>query len=152
VNAKAKDSEWVRQRQELEASKAVGVNEVLLVTSEGAVMEGLTSNFFVLSSAGEVETADAGVLSGTVRELVLQVKAIMIGVMAISDQCCDIVDLPWLLLRPISIDQLTIPIATLFAQSNPKQTCSYATCCVAVGCCVQLNVVPVCTQCRCARS
>jgi len=104
VNAKAKDSEWVRQRQELEASKAVGVNEVLLVTSEGAVMEGLTSNFFVLSSAGEVETADAGVLSGTVRELVLQVKAIMIGVMAISDQCCDIVDLPWLFLRPISID------------------------------------------------
>eukprot|EP00775_Hariotina_reticulata_P005354 gene5354-5590_t len=73
VNAKAKDSEWVRQRQELEASKAVGVNEVLLVTPEGAVMEGLTSNFFVLSSAGEVETADAGVLSGTVRELVLQV-------------------------------------------------------------------------------
>jgi len=73
VNAKAKDSEWVRQRQELESSKAAGVNEVLLVTPEGAVMEGLTSNFFVLSSTEEVETADAGVLSGTVRELVLQV-------------------------------------------------------------------------------
>lgn len=33
------------------------------------------SNFFVLAADGAVETAEEGVLSGTVRELVLQVRA-----------------------------------------------------------------------------
>lgn len=73
VNAKAKDSEWVRQRKAWESSKPAGVNEVLLVTPEGQLLEGLTSNFFVLDSQGAVVTADEGVLNGTVRELVLEV-------------------------------------------------------------------------------
>ena len=38
-------------------------------------MEGLSSNFFALSAAGEVVTADEGVLGGTIRELVLQARA-----------------------------------------------------------------------------
>jgi branched-subunit amino acid aminotransferase/4-amino-4-deoxychorismate lyase len=73
VNAKAKDSEWVRQRKAWETSKPADVNEVLLVTPEGLLLEGLTSNFFVLNAEGAVMTADEGVLSGTVRELILQV-------------------------------------------------------------------------------
>lgn len=73
VNAKAKDSEWVRQRKAWEASKPADVNEVLLVSPDGLLLEGLTSNFFVLSADGAMQTADEGVLSGTVRELVLQV-------------------------------------------------------------------------------
>eukprot|EP00877_Chromochloris_zofingiensis_P005400 jgi/Chrzof1/14861/Cz09g18230.t1 len=71
-NAKAKDSEWVLQRQGLEQQKPADVNEVVLSTPEGHIMEGLTSNFFVLQG-GSVVTADEGVLSGTVRELVLEV-------------------------------------------------------------------------------
>jgi branched-chain amino acid aminotransferase len=50
------------------------VNEVLLVTPDGHLLEGLTSNFFVLSDQGAVMTADAGVLNGTVRELILEVR------------------------------------------------------------------------------
>ena len=73
VNAKAKDSEWVRQRKAWETSKPADVNEVLLVTPEGLLLEGLTSNFFVLNAEGAMMTADEGVLSGTVRELILQV-------------------------------------------------------------------------------
>lgn len=73
VNAKAKDSEWVRQRQALEEAKPSDVNEVILMSPEGALTEGLTSNFFVLSSEGEIITANEGALNGTVREVVLQV-------------------------------------------------------------------------------
>jgi hypothetical protein len=83
VNAKAKDSEWVRQRQALEASKPGDANEVILVTpgdgggdtgdhGGGGLLEGLTSNFFVVQG-GAVVTAEEGVLSGTVRQLVLKV-------------------------------------------------------------------------------
>jgi hypothetical protein len=39
-----------------------------------ALTEGLTSNFFVVSAAGEVVTANEGALNGTVREVVLQVR------------------------------------------------------------------------------
>jgi branched-subunit amino acid aminotransferase/4-amino-4-deoxychorismate lyase len=74
VNAKAKDSEWVRQRKAWETDKPASVNEVLLVTPDGHLLEGLTSNFFVLSDQGAVVTADAGVLNGTVRELILEVR------------------------------------------------------------------------------
>ncbi len=73
MNAKAKDSEWVRQRAALEAAKPADVNEIILATPEGALTEGLTSNLFVLSAAGEVVTANEGALNGTVREVVLQV-------------------------------------------------------------------------------
>lgn len=74
MNAKAKDSEWVRQRQALEAAKPSDVNEVLLVSQDGAMTEGLTSNFFVLSKDGEVVTAQDGVLDGTVRQVILKVS------------------------------------------------------------------------------
>ena len=40
---------------------------------DGGLMEGLTSNFFALQH-GKLVTAEEGVLSGTVRELVLQVR------------------------------------------------------------------------------
>lgn len=79
VNAKAKDSEWVRQRRALEATKPGDANEVILVTpgdtsgdTGGGLLEGLTSNFFVLQGGGVV-TAEEGVLPGTVRQLILEV-------------------------------------------------------------------------------
>jgi hypothetical protein len=40
---------------------------------DASLTEGLTSNFFVVSAAGEVVTANEGALNGTVREVVLQV-------------------------------------------------------------------------------
>ncbi|WIA18133.1 hypothetical protein OEZ85_009609 [Tetradesmus obliquus] len=73
VNAKAKDSEWVRQRQALEQQQPRDVNEIILMGPDGSLTEGLTSNFFVVSAAGEVVTANEGALNGTVREVVLQV-------------------------------------------------------------------------------
>jgi hypothetical protein len=49
------------------------VPQVVLMAPDGSLMEGLTSNFFALQR-GKLVTAEEGVLSGTVRELVLQVR------------------------------------------------------------------------------
>lgn len=56
--------------------KPPDVNEILLMEDSGAVMEGMTSNLFVLS-LGTVLTAGEGVLIGTVRNLVLKVKPLL---------------------------------------------------------------------------
>eukprot|EP00887_Chlorella_sp_A99_P006550 scaffold3.g6550.t1 len=72
ANAAAKDSEWVRERKALEATKAPDANEVLLSCDDGCVYEGLTSNFFAVV-AGAVHTAGGGVLAGSVRKLILEV-------------------------------------------------------------------------------
>lgn len=52
--------------------KPPDVNEILLMEESGAVVEGMSSNLFVLSG-GTVLTAGEGVLIGTVRNLVLKV-------------------------------------------------------------------------------
>ena len=70
-NAAAKDSDWVVQRKGLEESKPVDFNEVVLSTEDGALYEGLSSNFFVLYG-GVLYTAGEGILLGSVREAVLR--------------------------------------------------------------------------------
>ncbi len=93
ANARAKDTEWVRQRVGLERDKPADVEEVLLADGdgdEGAVLEGTQTNVFAVvrrrrtagSGGGEEEegpltvcTAEEGVLAGTVRRLVLEVCA-----------------------------------------------------------------------------
>jgi len=71
-NAEAKNSEWVRGRKELENNAPPGCNEVLLMGQDGAVVEGLSSNFFAMKD-GTLYTAQEGVLLGTVRDMVLKV-------------------------------------------------------------------------------
>jgi len=63
-NAAAKDSEWVRQRQALEASKPAGVEEILLFdAASGAVMEGTQTNVFALLRE-EDAVPDAALVTG----------------------------------------------------------------------------------------
>lgn len=100
-NAEAKDSEWVRQRAAMQVSlpvrlcaplslltsasltqistclplqdaKPPDVNEILLLDRQGGVLEGMSSNVFVVTN-GHVVTPDKGILVGTVRNLVLEV-------------------------------------------------------------------------------
>ena len=73
-NARAKDSDWVRQREGLEALKGDEVEEIVLVDSAGDLLEGLSSNFFALVG-GSLQTAEEGVLMGTVRAAALDVCA-----------------------------------------------------------------------------
>ena len=72
-----KIASWTRLRQKMERPyKPPGVAEVLmLLPSDGEgthVLEGLTSNVFVLYSDGTLRTANEGVLYGYARHLVLE--------------------------------------------------------------------------------
>jgi branched-subunit amino acid aminotransferase/4-amino-4-deoxychorismate lyase len=76
--AAAKDTQWVRDRTALEQNKPADVNEIMLVDDAGCVMEGMSSNFGVLIGDGtpadpiRLQTADADILKGTVREILLR--------------------------------------------------------------------------------
>jgi hypothetical protein len=77
-NPQSKVARWVRLRKKLEDPtkyKPPGVSEVLLVrpvAGDGLeVLEGLSSNFFVIYNDNTIRTAQEGVLYGYVRQLVL---------------------------------------------------------------------------------
>lgn len=74
TNAKAKDSEWVRDRKPLEALKPPDVNEIVLHDADGALLEGTQTNFYAVMD-GKLHTAGEGILEGTVRRLLLEVCA-----------------------------------------------------------------------------
>eukprot|EP00752_Nemacystus_decipiens_P003827 g3521.t1 len=76
----AKHSSWLRERKPLDELKAqAGAQEVVLSDAqrspEGAsrrlLLEGLTSNFFVVEEDGAVCTAPSGVLCGAMRQLAI---------------------------------------------------------------------------------
>ncbi|KAJ9072456.1 hypothetical protein DSO57_1027356 [Entomophthora muscae] len=75
-NPSVKDSQWVRDRREIEKGMAPGINEVLLVDDKGHVFEGMSSNFFAV-----VESPDGHqiwtsplehVLRGTVMDMIIE--------------------------------------------------------------------------------
>ena len=62
----------------MRGSNVGDVNELLLVSDDGAILEGSQTNFFAIEPAGagkpsHVRTAGDGVLEGTVRRLLLEV-------------------------------------------------------------------------------
>ena len=71
-NARAKDSDWIRQRQGLEDEKPAHVDEVVMMAEDGGLPEGTQTNFFAVKG-GTLFTAGDGVLEGTVRRVVLEV-------------------------------------------------------------------------------
>lgn len=82
ANPQSKIASWCRLRKKMEKPtyKPPGVSEVLMVRprrdEEGEsrleVLEGLSSNFFVIYKDGTLRTATEGVLNGYVRHLVLE--------------------------------------------------------------------------------
>lgn len=71
-NPRAKDSAWVLKRRSLMDNRPPDVHEVVMCAG-GALLEGCSSNVYLLTRRGEIITAQEGVLLGTMRELVLQV-------------------------------------------------------------------------------
>lgn len=77
-NPDNKVASWTRQRRQFELPetyKPDGVSEVLLVRPLGKsveLLEGLSSNVFVLYEDGTLRTASEGILHGYVRRLVLE--------------------------------------------------------------------------------
>jgi len=66
----AKLSNWIRERMPLEKMKDESVGEIVL-TNEDCIYEGLTTNFFVVRNQ-TVETANNGVLEGTMQRVVIE--------------------------------------------------------------------------------
>jgi len=71
-NAEAKTTGWMHDREKIEATLPPGIYTSLLLDAAGHVLEGSTSNFYALL-AGELYTAEAGVLPGIAQQIVLEV-------------------------------------------------------------------------------
>ncbi|KAK8792879.1 hypothetical protein WA158_005043 [Blastocystis sp. Blastoise] len=69
-HALVKDSQWVKNRSVIYSQLASDIEEILLYTNEGEVLEGSQSNCFIIQD-GTIHTANEGILNGTVREMVL---------------------------------------------------------------------------------
>ena len=65
----SKSSEWMFQRQRLEAEKPADIYEILLTDARGFILEGLSSNAYIVMQ-GELRTAGRGVLPGISRQIV----------------------------------------------------------------------------------
>lgn len=69
---RVKDTRFIPTAQKAYREFPPGIEEGLLVTPDGAILEGLTSNFFALLD-GTLHTEDERVLAGITRSLVVEV-------------------------------------------------------------------------------
>ena len=66
-----KDTAWMMERQKLLANLPAHIYEVILLDERGFLLEGTSSNFYAIRG-GELYTATAGVLKGSIQQIVLQ--------------------------------------------------------------------------------
>lgn len=72
LNPASKSSEWMHRRRRLEATRPAGIYETILLDPLGNLLEGATSNAYVMLD-GELRTAASGVLAGISRMIVLDI-------------------------------------------------------------------------------
>jgi branched-subunit amino acid aminotransferase/4-amino-4-deoxychorismate lyase len=113
-NAAAKDSAWVTDRLALEAAQPKDVEELLL-SNESGILEGTQTNFFAVVG-GRVQTAEEGVLAGTVRTFVFEACAQLgIPVDCVPPKVSDAVSGQWDGAFLSSTSRLVLPIDSLDA-------------------------------------
>ncbi|HKC12334.1 MAG TPA: aminotransferase class IV [Vicinamibacteria bacterium] len=88
-NPHAKDTRFIATADLAYRALPPGVQEGLMLGEEGAILEGLSSNFFALAR-GELRTEEERVLHGVTRALILEVGR---GILPV-------------ILRPVRVDQL----------------------------------------------
>jgi branched-chain amino acid aminotransferase len=71
-NPAAKTTDWMQDRQQIEKALPASVFTGLLVSENGAILEGLSSNFYAILN-GELRTAGEGVLAGIAQQIVFEV-------------------------------------------------------------------------------
>jgi len=89
-NPAAKSTTWMTDRASLQAQMKPGVYEGLLTDSDGAILEGLTSNFYAILD-GRLRTAGAGILNGISRRIVLTVAP---DILPVEEQAVTLADIP----------------------------------------------------------
>jgi len=70
-NPKAKLSQFIHSAEKIREITNSGVTEILMISEEGCLLEGLTSNFYAVLN-GAIYTSEEGVLLGITRQLVLE--------------------------------------------------------------------------------
>ncbi len=71
-NPEAKLTDFILTTRKLRTELPAGVNEILLVSADGIILEGMTSNFFAIKN-NQIWSAGKGILPGITRSLVLEV-------------------------------------------------------------------------------
>ncbi|MCY3864060.1 MAG: aminotransferase class IV [Chloroflexi bacterium] len=88
-NPASKSSEWMHRRRALEAAQATGIYETFLVDAQGKLLEGASSNVYVILD-GALRTASAGVLAGISRMIVLAVCESIVPLDPVAPNIADI--------------------------------------------------------------
>jgi len=70
-NPRAKLTRFIATSTAIRQELPIGIHEAIMVSMDGILLEGLTSNFFTVM-AGRLWTAENGVLNGLTREVVLE--------------------------------------------------------------------------------
>ena len=92
-NPAAKTTAWMTTRRSVVESFPAGIYEGILISSQGALLEGTSSNFYAVK-AGVLRTApDSTVLSGIARQIVLTVAPDLLPVMLESIDISEITTL-----------------------------------------------------------
>ena len=91
-NPRAKDNQWMIDRAALKAQMTPDDYEGLLTTPEGALLEGLSSNFYAIRD-GALYTASNGILEGISRRIVMAVAP---DVLPVHEAPVALADLPTL--------------------------------------------------------
>ena len=86
----AKTTAWAIARQPAKASLPPGTYEGLLMTPDGALLEGLSSNFYAIQG-DTLRTAGAGVLAGMAQRIVFKVAE---GLLTLDQRPITLTDLP----------------------------------------------------------
>lgn len=88
-NPHAKDTRFIATAQAAYGRLAAGIHEGLLVAADGAILEGLSSNFFAVVD-GRLRTEGERVLFGVTRSLVLGVAARLVPVETLAVSRADL--------------------------------------------------------------
>lgn len=72
INPDAKTTGWMHDRETLRAAMPPGTYEGLLLDDAGAILEGLSTNFYAILD-GELRTAGSGVLAGIAQQIIFEV-------------------------------------------------------------------------------
>ncbi|MGQ9887233.1 MAG: aminotransferase class IV [Aggregatilineales bacterium] len=87
-NPEAKTSDWAHDRRQ--TALPPGVYEGLLVSADGSILEGFSSNFYAVLD-GALRTAGAGVLPGVAQQIVFEVAP---AVLPVQRQAARLADIP----------------------------------------------------------
>ena len=84
-NPHAKDTRFIATARDAYARLPEGVEEALLLAPDGAVLEGLSSNFFAIRE-GALRTEEARVLAGVTRALAIEVASSLLPLRRVAIQ------------------------------------------------------------------